>query len=130
MNKPSEKPSKPYRDFPLTPHPNGQWCKRIKYKLYYFGQWSDPDGALKFYERVRDDLQNGRTPRLTDHGLTLKDLANLFIDAKLKAVRSGELAQISLDDYKRTCRRMFKYLSEHTLMMDPPRSDKDFAFLK
>ncbi len=59
----SNRPNKPYPDFPLTAHPCGQWCKKIRGHLYYFGPWSDPDGALKTYFERKDDLHAGRTPR-------------------------------------------------------------------
>jgi hypothetical protein len=41
------KPNKPYPDFPLTAHPAGYWCKKIKGRTHYFGPWSDPEGALR-----------------------------------------------------------------------------------
>lgn len=28
--------NKPREDFPLSPHPAGYWCKRIRGKLHYF----------------------------------------------------------------------------------------------
>jgi hypothetical protein len=31
----SSKPAKPYPEFPLTAHPAGYWCKKIRGKLYY-----------------------------------------------------------------------------------------------
>jgi len=40
------KPSKPYPEFPLTAHPAGYWCKKIRGTIYYFDRWDDPDGAL------------------------------------------------------------------------------------
>jgi hypothetical protein len=40
------KPSKPRPDFPLTAHPAGYWCKKIRGKVHAFGPWDDPDGAL------------------------------------------------------------------------------------
>jgi hypothetical protein len=37
------KPVKPYPQFPLTAHPAGYWCKKIRGKLHYFGPWEDAD---------------------------------------------------------------------------------------
>ena len=31
------KPRKPSPSFPLTPHNNGQWCKKIRGKIHFFG---------------------------------------------------------------------------------------------
>jgi hypothetical protein len=36
----------PRASFPLTAHPNGQWCKKIRGKVHFFGVWLDPDAAL------------------------------------------------------------------------------------
>jgi len=78
------KPDKPHRDFPLTAHPNGQWCKKIRYKLHYFGPWDDPDAALERYLDTKDDLLAGRTPR-NRGGLTVRELVNRFLAVKESA---------------------------------------------
>lgn len=44
------KPAKPTDGFPLFPHENGRWAKKIDGKLVYFGPWEDPATALRLYE--------------------------------------------------------------------------------
>ena len=74
-----DRPKKPYPDFPLTPHPNGKWVKKIRGHIHYFGPWAkvvngkpqrvENDGweaALAEYNAVAADLHEGRTPRVPD----------------------------------------------------------------
>ncbi len=42
---------KPYPDFPLTPHPSGRWCKKIRGKLVYFGKIDDLAAAPEKFNR-------------------------------------------------------------------------------
>lgn len=44
--------------FPLTLHPTGQYCKKIKGKIYYFG--SDKKQALERYLDQATYLHGGR----------------------------------------------------------------------
>jgi hypothetical protein len=74
-----KKASKPFPSFPLTPHNNGQWCKKIRGKIRFFGVWDEPDAALENYLRVASDLHAGRNPvssNLSPGGVTVKDMAN------------------------------------------------------
>lgn len=100
----SEKPKKPYPEFPLTAHPNGNWCKRINGRTYYFGPWADWRGALERYKRQIDDLRAGREPTVT--GVTVKYLCNLWLDAKKAQADAGELSRLTWGQYKRTCGRV------------------------
>src|SRR5438876_7856455 len=97
------KPSKPYPEFPLTAHPAGYWCKKIRGKLHYFGPWDDPDGALAKYLEQKEDLHAGRKPRVATEDATVKDLVNQFLNQKSALRDGGELSPLTWGDYKSTC---------------------------
>jgi integrase len=98
-----DKPAKPTTDFPLFAHAAGVWAKKIRGKLYYFGPWDDPDGALARYNAQRDDLHAGRTPRPDPAATTVKDLCNTFLNLKQARVNHGELSPRTWVDYKDAC---------------------------
>jgi len=54
------KPAKPCAGFPLTPHPNGQWCNKVRGRIHFFGVWAAPMAALANYNRQAADLHTGR----------------------------------------------------------------------
>jgi integrase len=122
------KPSKPYPDFPLFPHACGQWAKKILGKMHYFGLWSDPDAALEAYRAQKDDLHAGRTPRLDPDALTVKELANRFLNQKQTLVDGGELAALTWGDYKTACVEVLAAFGKGRLVSDL-RPD-DFADLR
>ena len=98
------KPSKPYDGFPLFPHDNGLWCKKIRGRLVYFGVWADSDAALAKYLDERDDLHAGRTPRVKGDGLTVKDLLNRFLTAKKHALDASEITSRTFSQHNKTCK--------------------------
>ncbi len=100
------KTSKPYPDFPLTPHPSGRWCKKIKGRIVYFGPIADPDAALAKYLDQRDDLQAGRKPRQATGGATVRDLVNRFLTMKRQLVDNHELSPRTFAGYHATCLRV------------------------
>lgn len=104
------KPDKPYKDFPLTAHPRGTWCKKIKGKIYHFGGWSDPEAALAKYRHDVDARQAGRDPdpMPTSDQLTIEDLCDEFLESKEKLVDSGDLSKGMWFDYRRSCARLLE----------------------
>jgi integrase len=125
---PSGKPAKPYPEFPLTAHPAGYWCKKIRGKLHYFGPWSDPDGALNKYLEQKDDLHAGRTPRPDPGALTAKDAANAFLNAKKTLVDAGELSPLTWADYKRVADDLVAHVGKARLVSD--LAPEDFSGLR
>src|SRR5256714_12029262 len=94
------KPTKPYPEFPLTAHPAGYWCKKIRGKLHYFGPWADPDGALAKYLAQKDDLHAGRKPREASGELTVKAMVNAYLNHKKNKLDAGELSPRTWAEYK------------------------------
>src|SRR3954447_16654796 len=124
----SHKPSKPYPDFPLFPHATGRWAKKIRGQMTYFGPWSDPDAALAKYLEQKDALHAGRKPREVSAGVTVKDLANAFLNAKRALVDSGELTERSWQDYKATADVVVAHFGKGRLAADA--GPDDFAALR
>jgi integrase len=112
------KPAKPYADFPLTPHPSGRWCKKIRGKLHYFGPLADPDAALAKYLAERDDLHAGRTPREPAEALTVYTLCGKFLTTKKRLLDAGELSPRSFADYAAVCKRLIKSFGKGRLVSD------------
>jgi integrase len=122
------KPAKPYPEFPLTPHPAGVWCKKIRGKLHYFGKWDDPDGALKEYLEQKDALHAGRKPRAVTDGITVKEMCNQFLNAKAASRDAGELTPRSWHDYRTACELLVSHFSKGRRVDD--LAPDDFAELR
>jgi integrase len=125
---PSGKPAKPYAEFPLFPHATKRWAKKIRGKLYYFGPWSDPTGALNKYLEQKDALHAGRKPREATDGFTVKELANRFLNAKRALVDAGELSPRTWAEYKAMADELVAHLGKSRLVAD--LDPDDFARLR
>jgi integrase len=87
--------------------------KKIRGTIHYFGAWArrvdgklvrvEGDGweeALALYKEQADDLHAGRTPRVKNDGLTMADLCNRFLTAKLRKKTTGEITSRTFAEYK------------------------------
>ena len=110
------KPKKPHKDFPLFPHACGQWVKKVRGRLHYFGVWSDPQAALNKWREQKDDLLAGRTPQAKGDGLTLKNLVNAFLTSKKRLVASGEIKNNTFQDYYTNSARVLKVFGKQKLV--------------
>lgn len=108
----ANKPPKPHPNFPLYAHAAGQWAKRIRGKVYYFGVWDDPQAALGKYLDQRDDLHAGRQPRVI--GLRLGDACNLYLASQDRMRQTGGLSERTWRDNLRTCRKLIELLGRGT----------------
>src|SRR4051794_2686749 len=122
------KPTKPAPDFPLFPHASGQWAKKIRGKMVYFGAWYDPDAALAKYLGQKDALHTGRKPREATEGTTVKDVMNTFLNAKDAAVAAGELSPRTRACYKEACDAAVAAFGKGRLAAD--LDPEDFARLR
>jgi integrase len=118
MAKDQAKPKKPYEGFPLFAHSTGRWCKKIRGTHRYFGPWDDPEGALERYESQRDDLYAGRTTRVRDDELTIRDLLNAFMTEKRHRLDSGELAPSTFKNYYDCCARIGRFFGKTRSVAD------------
>jgi len=137
----ADRPTKPYPDFPLTPHASGAWMKKIRGRIHYFGKWGrrvdgkmvrvEGDGwkeALEEYKAVADDLHAGRTPRVKADGLTVADLCNAFLNAKLRQQTAGELTPRAFMEYKEVTDLFVSTFGKERLVDD--LAADDFAALR
>jgi integrase len=124
----SPKPVKPYPDFPLFAHASGQWAKKIRGRMHYFGLWADPDAALARYLGQRDDLHAGRTPRPEPGALTVRDACNAYLNHKKDLLDAGELSPRSWIGYREAADLVVSAFGKTRLVADVVPDD--FAALR
>jgi integrase len=108
-------PDKPAK-FPLTPHRNGKWVKKIHGKIRYFGNWYrrsegkivrvDGDGrkeAQAEYDRFIFEQLHGHQPVEAGDTISVGKLCNLYLESKQKQLDAGELGQKTFHDYTKVC---------------------------
>ena len=127
----TSKPDKPYEGFPLTPHPTGRWCKKIRGRLHYFGPWNDTQGALERLNREWPYLSEGRNPppAETGDGCTIRDLCNVFLTAKRNRLDGGELSSHTFAKYYETCELLIGHFGRER-RVDDLRPDDFESFRK
>jgi integrase len=94
------------------------WAKKIRGVTHYFGAWDDPDRALQSYLDQKDALHAGRVPRPDPEALTVKDLVNLFLNAKQARVDHGDLSPRTWQGYKEATDEVVAAFGKRRLVVD------------
>jgi integrase len=116
------KPPWPFPDLvTMTAHPSGQWCKKIKGRLYYFGPLDEAEAALMKYQQQRQALEGGNIP----HGVQkrsgradVKMICQTFILRTAAKVKAGETTARTLNRYKKITEAVIDQLGANTLARD------------
>jgi len=76
---------------PLTLHQTGQYCKKIRGKLYYFG--NDKELALKRYYEQAVYLHTGKgsipSSKADENSFSIKYLCNLYLEHQRSRAAAG-----------------------------------------
>jgi integrase len=97
-------------DYPLTPHPSGQWTKKVRGKVHYFGILGDPDNALRLWLQEKDYHLAGLPPPANVGGLTVEQLLDRHLQDVDDRIAAGKLSRNTRNDY-RLVRRAFRDVS-------------------
>ena len=120
-------PKKPHPDFPLFPHQNGQWAKKVLGKLHYFGPWNNHEAALDKWLADKDDLLARRVPRRVSGGCrdgpTLRELVNKFLTAKKAKQDDGELSPYTFKAYHDISEHVVSFFGKDRLLSDIRQED-------
>ena len=116
MAKSNSKRKKRSDKFPLTLHPTGQYCKKIRGKLYYFGVHKQQ--ALQRYLEQAAYLHTGRgcKPKLAHNSLSVKMLCNLYLDHQESRVTIREIKSRQFYDQTRLLRDFVKFIGPNRVV--------------
>jgi integrase len=97
--------------FPLTLHTTGQYSKKIKGKMYYFG--SDKKEALQRYLDQATYLhrcQNNLQQKPTGDNMTLKQLCDMYLNYQYSKVQANDLTARHHNDQIGSLNKLMTFL--------------------
>ena len=80
-------------DFPLVVHPSGQWTKKVRGKVHYFGVLKDTGGALRLWLDRKDYLLAGLLPPAQRAGITVGGLLDRHLQDVDDRIAAGRLSR-------------------------------------
>jgi len=98
--------------FPLTLHPTGQYGKKIKGRIRYFG--TDKKKALERYLAQATYLHGGQSliQKAYNGKMTLKQLCDLYLQYQHSRVLAGSLTPKHYNDQVGSLGRLMSFLGQ------------------
>lgn len=111
-------PKRHSNKFPLTLHPTGQYCKKVRGRLYYFGK--NKRDALERYLQQATLLHSGQIGRAGEsyNGLQIKTLCNMYLDHQNSRVKSGEIKLGQVYDQTIALKNFVCFLGPNRVLSD------------
>ena len=102
--------------FPLTLHPTGQYCKKVKGKMYYFG--SDKKAALQKYLDQAAYLPGYQTilEKPTGDNMTLKQLCDMYLNYQYSKLRANDLTASHYNEQVGSLNKLMAFLGQTTTL--------------
>ena len=99
--------------FPLTHHSTGQYCKKIKGKMHYFGK--DKKQALERYLEQAAFLHNGKAKMFKNinGNMTLKSLCNIYLQHQQAKAASAEITIRHHADQISCLKKFMSFIGQH-----------------
>jgi len=100
--------------FPLTFHPTGQYCKKIKGKIYYFG--SDKKEALQRYLDQATYLhgcQNNLQQKPTGDNMMLKQRCDMYLNYQYSKLQANDLTARHHNDQIDSLNKLMAFLGQN-----------------
>ena len=96
--------------FPLTLHPSGQYCKKIRGHIYYFG--SDRKEALQCYLDQATFLHgyNSNLQELTNGNMTIKQLSDMYLKYQHTKLQANNISVRHYNDQIGSLNRLMSFL--------------------
>ncbi len=111
--------------FPLTLHPTGQYCKKIRGKLFYFG--TDKNQALQRYLEQATYLHNGKANIINrssgSNDISVKYLCNMYIEHQQSRATIGQIKLRHVYDQTCILRDFIKSIGTNRLVSEVTTMD-------
>ena len=104
--------------FPLTRHPTGQYCKKVKGKMYYFG--SDKKEALQRYLDQAAYLHGGqgKSRKISNDNITLKELCDMYLKYQFSKVQANAITAGHHNDQIGSLNKLMTFLGQSRRIKD------------